>query len=417
MLSNFPGVSEPRFWFKIALFNFLAAAILGVLLRFAFIQELSWMNYTNVLHAHSHVASLGWLYLALFAILTRNFVKKRTRSMTWIFWISQISVIGMFCTFIYSGYAPLSIGFSTLHAILSYEFAHILWKELREREQEGYPKWALIFIKSSLAFMILSTLALWALPALIIGNLKGSAIYYAIIQFYLHFQFNGWFIFAVIGLFLYGIGDYLVAISDRLMKALWITLSVSCLLTYALSVTWSMPIHFLFTVNGIGALIQLISLILFLIILRELRIDWSSRFTRTTRVLMWTALICLVLKTLIQTSILIPGVADMAFTIRNFVLAFIHLILLGIVTSFLLAEVSAYAWFKSNAPIVNIGIGLYFLGFVLTELLLSGQGLMLWLNQGFLDHYHTYIFIASLILPIALVCIIIGLKNAQKRHS
>ena len=417
MLSKYPGLSEPRLWFKIALFNFLAAAILGVLLRFAFVQELSWMNYTNVLHAHSHVASLGWLYLALFALLTRNFVKQRTTSMTWVFWISQVSVLGMFFTFIHTGYAPLSIGFSTLHAVLSYEFAHILWKELKEREKEGYPKWALIFIKSSLVFMILSTLALWALPALIIGNLKGSAIYYAIIQFYLHFQFNGWFIFAIIGLFLHGVGDHLGSISDRLMKTFWITLSVSCLLTYALSVTWSMPMPFLFTVNGIGATIQFVGLILFLLILRQFKIDWASRFTRTTHVLMWTALLCLVLKTIIQTSILIPGVADMAFTIRNFVLAFIHLILLGIVSSFLFAEVSSYAWFKTKASGAHIGIGLFLLGFVLTEILLFGQGLLLWFNQGFLDHYHMYIFLASVLLPIALVCIVTSLKSAPKHLS
>ena len=49
--------------------------------------------------------------------------------------------------------------------------------------------------------MLLSTLAIWSIPPIMIKMGAGSPIYQAAVQFYLHFQFNGWFIFAVLGLF------------------------------------------------------------------------------------------------------------------------------------------------------------------------------------------------------------------------
>ncbi|MEZ4932236.1 MAG: hypothetical protein R2788_08975, partial [Saprospiraceae bacterium] len=61
--------SPTKTWLRIALLNFLLAAIMGALMRFAFVEEVRWMEYRFMVHGHSHTAMLGWIYLALYALL------------------------------------------------------------------------------------------------------------------------------------------------------------------------------------------------------------------------------------------------------------------------------------------------------------------------------------------------------------
>ena len=112
-------------WFSIALINFFVAACLGALMRFAFVEEVPWMKFQNVLHAHSHVAMLGWVYLGLYALIVKTFLpdeKQKAPFYSWLFWLTQGAVIGMLVTFPRQGYAFGSILFSSLHVIFSYLF-------------------------------------------------------------------------------------------------------------------------------------------------------------------------------------------------------------------------------------------------------------------------------------------------------
>ncbi len=116
----------PSFWFRIALGNFFIAALLGLTLRFAFIQEIPFFKFKNILHAHSHVAMLGWLYLGLYGLVVCYFVPNEQAApkfYTRLFWLTQISVLGMLFSFPFQGYGPVSIAFSTLHIFCAYAFA------------------------------------------------------------------------------------------------------------------------------------------------------------------------------------------------------------------------------------------------------------------------------------------------------
>ena len=66
----------PKKWIVIALLNMLIAVSIGALLRFAYVEEISWLAFKNFLHAHSHAAMLGWVYLALFTFLISTFLPK-----------------------------------------------------------------------------------------------------------------------------------------------------------------------------------------------------------------------------------------------------------------------------------------------------------------------------------------------------
>ena len=189
----------PKVWFRIALANFFIAAVMGVVLRYAFVEEISWLKFRYFLHGHSHVAMLGWVYLALYALLMGAFLSEEQQRSTFyrnVFLASQVAVIGMLISFPIQGYAPWPIAFSTLHGLASYFFAWRFWRDIRG--QSGLPA---LFVKAALLFMLFSTLALWAMPPIMLLGLQQKAIYYMTVQFYLHFQFNGWFAFAVLALF------------------------------------------------------------------------------------------------------------------------------------------------------------------------------------------------------------------------
>jgi hypothetical protein len=393
-------------WLKIALFNLLIAAILGVLLRYAFVEEVSWLHFRKILHAHSHVAMLGWIYLALFSLLTGVFLppERLDKKYQILFWLTQLSVVGMLVTFPLVGYAPISISFSTLHTLLAYVFSFYFLKELKP-QGEGPYLFSRLFAKAAIVFMLISTLALWATAPIIISGGKGSAWYYAAIQFFLHFQFNGWFLFAVLALFLRKLEMIGIFLDTKKLRLFFRLLIVSCFLTYALAVSWSTPLLSIFLTNSLGVIIQLVAAIIFI------RLIWKENILEHFRfwegVLLKTAFVCFVSKVFIQSVIVIPYIAKIGYTIRNYVIGFLHLMLLGIFTSFILA----FAFENKSLRLGKLskwGIAIFLLGFVLSEGVLFLQGTLFWGAKGFLPFYYEGLFGVSLLLPFSILLILLG---------
>ena len=402
-------IDMSAYWMKVALGNLLAAACLGVVLRFAFVVELSWLEFRQVLHAHSHVAMLGWVYLALFGALVETFLgegRMRTARYRILFWLTQISVLGMLLTFPVEGYGPFSIAFSTAHVLLSYVFAYRFWRDLEAGPAAGP---SLRFARGALVFMILSTLALWAMGPIILFGLQGSAFYYMSVQFFLHFQFNGWFLFAVFALLFH----HWKEIPQRPAYWFFTLLAISCLLTYALAVAWSNPQAVVFWTNGVGVTLQLGALGVFW---KKLYPGLRPTLAGPAGWLLRLALFCWALKVLIQAAVLIPYIATVAYTIRNYVIGFMHLLLLGVITHFLFGYAARHGWLVWSARTARIGIALFFAGFVLSELLLFLQGTMFWGALGFLPFYYEALTLFSLLLPLGVLGLLVGSTIPGWRH-
>ena len=72
-------LKQQQLWIKVVLINFFMAAIIGALLRLAFVVEMPFMNYSNALHAHSHVAMMGWLFGALYILLSFLYLARHAK--------------------------------------------------------------------------------------------------------------------------------------------------------------------------------------------------------------------------------------------------------------------------------------------------------------------------------------------------
>src|SRR5690606_14815515 len=149
--------------------------------------------------------------------------------------------------------------FSTLHIICSYWFIRLIWKHHKIQSKPVQ-----LLLKASLIFMFISTIGIWCLGPAAAKLGIASAFFQTAIQFFLHFQFNGWFMLAVLAVFLHQFNIK----NAGLFKRFFTTLVASCVLTFALPVSWYAFHPSLLWINGLGALLQLLSGYYFILLLR-----------------------------------------------------------------------------------------------------------------------------------------------------
>jgi hypothetical protein len=392
-------------WFKLAFLNLIIIAIIGVLLRYAFVGDLDWFKFTNFKHAHSHVAMLGWVYLALYPMLIEAFIPKQKHSKKYsvVFWLTELSVIGMLFGFALTGYKSISIAFSTMHMLLAYLFVYYLFRDSRKNLQVKHASG--LFFRSSLLFMLLSSLAIWGMIPLILMGLQGEAIYYWAIQFFLHFQFNGWFIFAIIGIFLHIVEKQELETKTKLVHRFFWLLTISCFLTYALAITWSNPAPWLFAINGLGVTLQLAACIISIKYFLTIRKQLKSLFKPIVAVLLALAFGAFILKILVQTAVIVPSIAEVGYTVRNFVISFLHLMLLGLVTTALFGFAAYFKYLQFEKSLTRSGLIIFITGVITTEFLLVLQGVLFWMSMGFLPQYYIILTAFTLLLPVGAILI------------
>lgn len=408
--SQFPlGNVLAKSWMGWAVFFFLTASLFGLAMRYFFLGEIPYFDYRHLLHAHSHIALLGWGYLLVSGALVFTFVTDQKRLTTYrslLTW-GVLANFGMLFSFPFHGYGVFSIAFSTLQLLVSYVFAYQFLKDLNKTHNSASIK----LIRYSIYWLVLSSLGLWAIAP--IGSLLGKMhpLYFISVQWFLHLQLNGWFVFAFLGLVVH----YAVEKKAIVGMSNWVLvlLNLSLLFTFALAVSWSIINASLYYFNTIGVILQAIAYFLILHfagILKSIFIkipkDWIEG-------MIYLGILSLLAKALIQLTLVIPEVATISYTIRMYVIGFIHLVMLGSITFGIGGLAVRNGWFASNSPSKWAWIILS-IGFITSEILLLTQGTLLWAKLGFIPHYHLMLFISSALFPLALILMLI---NAVKKRQ
>ncbi|WDF64871.1 hypothetical protein [Flavobacterium sp. KACC 22763] len=399
-------MNSQKSWILCCFFNFLMACVFGLLMRFMYLFPLDLLNYSFLLHAHSHVAMLGWVYMIVYVLVVHFFIpkgKSQKPIYNRLFWLTEFSVIGMMIAFPIQGYALFSIVFSTMHILLSYVFCRLVWKDC---VKDKSPSQRLLLV--SVLFMILSTFGVWCLGPAVSTLGKQSAFYQIAIQFFLHFQFNGWFIVAILALFL---KQFQNKIDEVKFKKFYFLMVVSTLLTVCFPVRWFIENDILSYINGLGVLLQLGAFIYFYKMLKPQIHHFKSTLDKTTKIVYGLALCSLFLKVGIQLLTLFPNLAEVSHQIRNFVIGFIHLTTLGIITGFLFGILLQNKMLSANSSSLKIGVKCFISGYILTEVLLFLQGWSFFFGKGSIPGYFQSILIFSILLVLGLVLIVISKIN------
>jgi len=398
-----------RSWLLTCLINFLIAALLGLLLRFVFVFPVG-INFRDLMHAHSHLAMLGWVYLMLYSFIVHYFIPKPSKVYSRLFWVTQIAVVGMLLSFPFQGYAAISISFSTLHIFCSYYFFRLVWLN---QAANNLPERHLL--KASLLFMLLSTIGIWFLGPAVATMGNQSAFFNIAIQFFLHFQFNGWFLFAVLAIFFKILSSFDIKIDLKKFKWFFRLLISASILTMALPVSWYAFHPILLWINGLGILIQLTSVIFFIGLLKPIWPLFWPKIPGLAKLMLGFAFICFALKIGMQTTSLLPEIAQVSAKIRNLVIGFIHLLMLGVISGFLFSFLIQSRFVNLKSKLLKWGITSFLLGFLATELLLFIQGGMFYFGIGSIPKYYLSLFLFSGFLAIGIFMFTLSLFRSKNR--
>ncbi|WP_340154141.1 hypothetical protein [uncultured Winogradskyella sp.] len=393
----------PKKLVVICLINFLIAALMGLALRFSSLEAIG-LNYRFLTHAHSHVAMLGWVYLMLYTLFVHYFIPEKPKVFNRLFWVTEFAVVGMMLSFPFQGYAAISISFSTLHIFCSYYFAYLIFKHHKTNSVVSEK-----LLKTALIFMVVSTIGVWCLGPAVATLGQASAFYQIAIQFFLHFQFNGWFLIAVVAVFF-----HLLKVEDsKQFRHFFTLLIVSMVLTFALPIQWFLPHQSLLFINGLGVLLQVVMLYKFIQLLKpKLEVLMTNAHKLMKHMFMF-ALVCFVLKVVFQSLSILPEFSAVVYEHRNFVIGFIHLLMLGVISGFLFAFILK-SGLVTNSKSLTVGIYSFVLGFLLTEILLLIQGIMFFYGIGILPNYYLLLFLFSVFLPLGIGFILFNIYGNTK---
>lgn len=402
-----------NFYIKTAFVYFALIALIGTVLRFMPIVDLPF-NYKFLLHTHSHIAFLGWVYTALFAAFVSGFLtseQQNQQSYKRQFILAQVATVGMLCSFPFQGYGLISISFSTLHILTYYWFASKFLKDIKQ----NYFISPIVrnFIRAAFLFMIISSLGPFALGPIMAKTGQGSDLYYNAIYFYLHFQYNGWFTFSIFALLFQLLEIKQITYNKKYAKLFLIFLFIACIPAYFLSVLWTQPSLLFYLIAFASAVLQLIALIYFIILVWKLKQTIKNLFFNWSKFLALLILFSFSLKIILQLFSAFPYFADLAYKLRDFIIAYLHLVLISFISLSLMLYFIEQKYLKLNG-FSKLGLSLLLLGFFVIELVLLTQGLLYWFHFGLLPYYSYLLIGASLTILIAAFLILF--KNYDAGH-
>jgi hypothetical protein len=388
-----------KFWLKISLLNLCIVAALGVLMRYKIGFEFPYFEQKNLQHSHSHFAFAGWLSHTLMVLMVYFLQTKITgfqgNKYKNIIIANLICSYGMLISFIIEGYALFSITFSTASIFVSYVFAYRFIRDLKVLDNDLIAK---SWFKASLFFNIISSIGTFYLAYMMASKNFVQDLYLSSIYFYLHFQYNGWFFFACMGL---AFGFLNLHKSEHsFYETSFKLFAIACIPAYFLSTLWlDLPI-WAYAITVIAAVIQVYAWFKFLLIILKTRRNELENFSPILRYLLLIVSFALSVKLVLQLGSTIPVISQLAFGFRPIVIAYLHLVLLAIMSLFILFYIYANDLIFITKKI-KFGILLFSIGVLLNEIILAVQGLASF-SYIIIPYVNIMLFATAIILLISI---------------
>ena len=398
-------------WASTSLFNFCIVGLLGVILRSKILFDLPWINYLNLLDAHSHFAFGGWITLALLMLFVRELLPDLYRNKNiyqWMLGSIFLSSAGTLLTSIL-GVEVLKDFFSGLFIVTSYVFS---WAFIKHIRRAAVTKTVYLLSVSAIVCLILSSLGPITLSCLHALRSVQSVYYRDALYIYLHFQYNGFFTLAVFALLFQKL--YPKIQKENQGNFYWFALSLclSTLPSLFLSFLWQAPNETFRVIAAAGSILVFASVTWFII--SSLPVLKLSRFVKgPLRYMILLSIGAFVLKMVLQSLTIFAGVGNAVFGDRPVIIGFLHLVFLGFVSPFILA-------YYTQERILNVKVKLaihaqiIFIFFVVcNELALMLQGVgAIFLKSSHWFSWSLWVISIGLLVGIVLTFVAV-MKSAQ----
>jgi hypothetical protein len=359
-------------WIRLSLLNLLIVAILGVLMRYKIGFEFNYFDQKNLQHAHSHFAFTGWIsqtiMFLMITLLSSALPKKILKIYNFLLFANLLSAYGMLISFAIGGYNFFSIFFSSMSILVAIIFSYYYLGSTRLLKNKSLANW----FRAALIFNIISAIGTFALVYMMVTKKIPQHNYLASVYWYLHFQYNGWFLFAGIGLFL----GYVQSVVNefKISKLVFWLFALSCIPAYGLSILWLKVPIYIYIIIIIASIAQYAGGIIMLTRLTKYKFLQHIKSNKLSVILFILLGIALAIKLSLQLGSTIPAVSKLAFGFRPIVIAYLHLVLLAITSVFLITYFYSKAMIRINKLTVA-GIVIFVAGVFINEIILALQGI------------------------------------------
>lgn len=389
-------------------------ALYGTVMRYKIAFDFPYLVQKNLLHAHSHFAFAGWIshfiYAGLASVIAPFLEEKRKKTYWLLILANLFCAIGMLIAFTLQGYKAVSIAFSTLSVVQSVWFACVFLKDSKHMPADHASRgWAAV----ALVVNVLSSAGPLYLGYMMATHHIDQQRYLASIYYYLHFQYNGWFFFGCMAI----IASRLPAGFPSLKKYFRL-FAIAVVPTYLLSILWlELPV-WLYSLGLIAGLLQLSAWMAMLFkvvpVLKEkvaAKTQWQGN--QIYMILFYGSAIAMTLKFILQAVSAIPSLSQMVFGFRPVVIAYLHLVLLGVYSLFFIGYWVRYGQIRLTR-LTRTAILSFFAGVLFNELFLGLQGIGAFCSFA-VPHVQDLLFYAALLLLISSAALAIA--NISNRHS
>ncbi|MEP7111566.1 MAG: hypothetical protein ABI760_26460 [Ferruginibacter sp.] len=401
-----------RRWLTVSFLNLLLVAGLGVLLRYKIAFYLPFIQQKNVLHSHSHFAFAGWITQTLMVLLLHYLSLKNgeqvLKKYRWLLYANCITAYGMLVSFIVQGYALFSISFSTLSIFVSYFFATWYWKDLNRMNGKRVSH---LWFKAALVFSVISSIGAFGLAYMMANKIMHQNWYLAAIYFFLHFQYNGWFFFAGMGLLvskLENMGRFV-----KSMRIAFLLFCFACIPAYFLSALWLPFPRIIYLVILLAVIAQLAGWAMMIKVFFRNRVLISRQFSKFGKLLLLLSAIAFSIKLLLQSGSVHPALSQLSYGFRPIVIGYLHLVLLAVTSIFLIGYIVSFELVAVSGKLIT-GVFIFVAGVIINELLLMLQGVTA-LSYNSIPFMNIMLLIAAAILFTGIFIMFIScLKSGAK---
>ncbi len=352
-------------WFKIGLLNLVIVALYGMTMRYKIAFDFPYFDQRNLLHAHSHFAFSAWvshfLYTGLLLMLQSALPGKKLRIYNLLIAANLLSAYGMLLSFTMQGYKVVSITFSTLSIVIAAIFAWNFIRDAKHLLHKGARPWAI----TGLLLNVLAAAGPFYLAYMIASKNLHHELYLGSVYYYLHFQYNGWFFFGSVAIALHLFPEL------QFFKKYFLPFALTVIPTFFLSTLWTKMPVWLYVITVIATVIQLIA---WMGIVQKLYRMARQKSITWVAVFFYAVVIALTIKFVLQTVSVIPSLSQLVFGFRPIVIAYLHLVLLGIYSLFIIAYLLKKGYIRPASRTRN-AVFLFLAGVMLNELLLTIQGI------------------------------------------
>lgn len=407
---------KAKTWLSIAILNFTLVALAGLIMRYKNVYSLPAVDQKNLMHGHSHFAFVGWITMALMTLLVQilldNQVKTTYRKYNYILLINLLCSYGMYVAFTLQGYAFWSIVLSTMTILLSFVFIYYYHRDLRQLPRQALcRKW----LETALLLWAVSAVGAFCLAYLMASRNTSQDLYFMAVYLFLHFQYNGWFLFAAFGIFLAYLDKRLFVVPGRLQEScrrLFVIMAATVAPSYLLSILWLKLPAWVVTLAAVTGIVQLGVLVYFTSIVVQLR---KQPLAFGVGLWLWRlAGFAFMAKVLLQACSVFPFFSSFAFSVRPIVIGYLHLCFIGVVSFFILGYISNLSRVSEvGLSMDSKAVYVFLAGFFLQEITLMVQGAAI-MDGVVIKAASQLLLWAALLMVLGLLALTTGLMKKRK---